>query len=104
VTLTRVVDILIHAASQRSAGVFQHSGDRDIDYAEIARALCRRMKLSDRLVEPVKGADLPLPRGSLPRHTTLAEYLPAGLAPNEPEDSSAVLGEFLDRCCALTKP
>jgi dTDP-4-dehydrorhamnose reductase len=104
VSLNRVVDILVHAARQRSAGVFQHSGDRDIGYAEIARVLCRRMKVSDMLVEPVKGADLPVPPVALPRHTTLAEYLPSGFAPNEPEDSSAVLGEFFDGYGALTKP
>ena len=104
VSLTRVVDILAHAARQRSAGLFQHSGDRDIDYAEIAYTLCRRMKVSDTLVEPMKGADLPVPPVVLPHHTTLAEYLPSGFAPNEPENSSAVLGGFLERYGALTKP
>lgn len=97
VSLARVLDILAHAAGQRMAGMFQHSGDRDIDYAEIARVLCRRMKLPETLVEPVRGADLPVPPVALPRHTTLAEILPAGFAPKEPENVPAVLAGFLDR-------
>src|SRR5262249_20898957 len=35
VSLTRVLDILAHAGKFRASGVFQHSGDRDIDYVEI---------------------------------------------------------------------
>jgi dTDP-4-dehydrorhamnose reductase len=97
VSLTRVVDILVHAARQRSAGVFQHSGDRDIDYAGIAQALCRRMKVPDTLVVPVRGADLPVPPVALLRYTTLAEYLPPGFAPKESENISAVVAGFLDR-------
>jgi dTDP-4-dehydrorhamnose reductase len=97
VSLSRVVDILAHAAGHRSAGLFQHSGDRDIDYAEIARALCRVMRIPETLVEPVQGADLPMPPVTLPRHTTLSEFLPSKFVPKEPESVSAVLAGFLDR-------
>ncbi len=97
VSLARVLDILVHAAARRVAGMFQHSGDRDIGYAEIARVICRRMKLPEALVAPVRGADLLVPPVALPRHTTLAETLPAGFAPEEPENASAVLAGFLDR-------
>jgi dTDP-4-dehydrorhamnose reductase len=97
VTLTRALDILVHAAKYRASGVFQHSGNRDIDYAEIARALCRNMEVADALIEPVRGANLPLPPVALPRHTTLAECLPSGFAPRGSEDVSAVLAGFLTK-------
>jgi dTDP-4-dehydrorhamnose reductase len=96
VSLARVLDILVHAARRRSAGLFQHSGDRDIDYAEIARTLCRNMKVPEALVEPVKGADLPVPPVALPRHTTLAETLPFDFVPKGPENVSAVIAGFLN--------
>lgn len=102
VSLARVVDILVHAAAQRSAGIFHHSGDRDIDYAEIARLMCRKMRIPEALIEPSRGADLAVPLVVLPLHTTLAETLPAGFAPQESENILAVLGGFFDR--ALTKP
>ena len=104
VSLARLVDILLHAAAHRSTGVFQHSGARDVDYSEVARTLCRKMKVPETLVEPMRGADLPVPPVALPRHTTLAEVLPSDFAPKEPEDSSAVLSGFLDRYGTLTKP
>jgi dTDP-4-dehydrorhamnose reductase len=104
VSLDRVVDILVHAATWRSAGLFQHSGDSDIGYAEIARALCRKMKVPDTLVDPVMGADLPVPPVASPRHTTLAEFLPPDFSPQAPEDITTVLAGFLDRYRALTKP
>lgn len=97
VSLGRVVDILVQAAAHRSAGTYQHSGDRDIDYAEIARVLCRRMKASDALIEPCRGRDLALPPVALPRYTTLSETLPSGFAPQESENILAVLAGFTDR-------
>jgi dTDP-4-dehydrorhamnose reductase len=97
VSLARVVDILVHAARHRSGGIFQHSGDRDIDYAEIARTLCRKMKLPETLIESARGADLPSPPVTMPAHTTLAELVPAGFTPSHAEDVSAVLAGFLDR-------
>lgn len=97
VSLARVVNILVHAAGQRSTGLFQHSGDHDVAYAEIARLLCRRMKVSETLVEPVRAADLPSPPVALPHHTTLAEALPQGFAPPVSENTLAVLSEFFKR-------
>ena len=55
------------------------------------------MKRPEELIEPVRGADNAVPPVALPRHTTLAETLPAGFAPKEPENVAAVLGGFLDR-------
>jgi dTDP-4-dehydrorhamnose reductase len=97
VSLARVIDILVHAAEKRSTGLFQHSGDRDIDYAEIARTLCRKMKLSETLIEPVHGADLPEPPVVRPLHTTLAETLPAGFAPQNAENVVTALDGFFAR-------
>lgn len=97
VSLARVVDILVHAARHRASGIFQHSGDRDVDYAEIARTLCRKMKLPETLIEAGHGADLPSPPVAMPAHTTLAELVPADFTPPHAEDVSAVLAAFLDR-------
>jgi hypothetical protein len=92
-----VIDILVYAATRRSAGLFQHSGDRDIDYAEIARSLCRSMRSPETLVVPVRGADAPVPSVASPRHTTLAEFLPSDFMPKECENAAYVLAGFLDR-------
>lgn len=97
VSLARVVDILVHAAAQRSDGIFHHSGDRDIDYAEIARLLARKMRVPEALIEPSHGASLAVPPVVLPRHTTLAETLPASFAQQDAEDIMAVLDRFFDR-------
>jgi hypothetical protein len=78
-------------------GLFHHSGDRDIDYVEIARILCRKLERRESLVEPSRGANMVVPPVVLPRHTTLAQALPSGFAPQEAESTSIVLGEFFDR-------
>ena len=97
VSLARIVEILSYCADQRLAGLFQHSGDRDIDYAVIARALGQRMKVPEELIVPCRSADLPVPPVVAPAHTTLSEAIPGGLTPQSPEDVPLVLGQFLDR-------
>jgi dTDP-4-dehydrorhamnose reductase len=97
VSLARVIDILVYAATRRSAGLFQHSGDRDIDYAEIGRLLCRSTRSPETFVAPVRGGDLAAPPVALPRHTTLAEFLPSDFMPKGPENAADVLARFLDR-------
>lgn len=94
VRLARILDILAFAAAHRTGGIFQHGGDRDIDYAGIARILCRAIKAPETLIEPMRGADLAQPPVALPRHTTLAETLPSGLGSAESENVTAVLDGF----------
>ena len=96
VSLARIVDILSYCADQRLSGLFQHSGDRDIDYVVISRALGHRMRVPEGLIRPCRIADLPSPPVVAPAHTTLSEAVPAGL-PQSPEDVPLVLGQFLDR-------
>ena len=97
VSLARIVEILVYCAHHRINGIFQHSGDRDIDYAVIARALAQRMKVPDSLIRPCRSADLATPPVVAPANTTLSEAVPAGLAPQSPEDVLLVLSKFLDR-------
>ena len=91
------MEILIYCADHRLSGLFQHSGDRDIDYAVIARLLAQRMKVREDLIVPCRSVDLPAPPVVAPAHTTLSEVVPAGFAPRSPEDVSLVLRQFLER-------
>lgn len=97
VSLSRIVEILAYCAHHRLSGIFQHSGDRDIDYVVIARALGQRMNVPENLIRPCRSADLPTPPVVAPANTTLNEAIPAGLAPQSPEDVSLVLMRFLTR-------
>jgi len=97
VSLSRVVEILAYSTEHRLPGLYQHSGDRDIDYAEIARMLCRRMKLGENLIEPCRSAGLQVPPIAVPAHTTLDEAVPSGFAPQQPEDISVVLAGFFHK-------
>jgi hypothetical protein len=45
----------------------------------------------------VRGGDLAAPPVALPRHTTLAEFLPSDFMPKGPENAADVLARFLDR-------
>lgn len=97
VSLARIVDILSHCAHHRLSGTFQHGGDRDIDYAAIARALCRRMRAAEDLIDPCRSAELPTPPVIIPAHSTLGEAVPTGFTPAGPEDALLVLADFLAR-------
>jgi dTDP-4-dehydrorhamnose reductase len=96
VSLVRIIEILVYCAHHRLSGIFQHSGDRDIDYAVIARALGKRLKVPEDLIKPCRSADLPTPPVVIPPNTTLSEAVPGGLTPQSPEDVPLVLGQFLD--------
>lgn len=96
VSLARIVDILAFCADRGVSGTYQHSGDLDIDYASIARALCRRIGAAETLMAPCRSADLPTPPVVMPRHSTLGEFLPAGFTPSGPENVSQVLATFLE--------
>ena len=97
VSLARIAEILSYCADHRLSGLFQHSGDRDIDYAVVARVLAQRMRVPEDLIRPCRSADLPTPPVVAPAHTTLSEAIPAGLTPQSPEDVPLVLSQFLDR-------
>jgi dTDP-4-dehydrorhamnose reductase len=101
VSLARIVDILSYCAHHNVSGLFQHSGDRDIDYAVIARALGQRLKVSQKLIRPCRSADLPTPPVVAPANTTLSEAVPADFTLQSPEDVPLVLSQFLDRYGAL---
>jgi len=55
----------------RTPGVYQLSGPRDVAYFEIARHLARALGASTDLIESVSASSAGMPKGSTPRHTTL---------------------------------
>ncbi len=75
-TLAPVPIDLVSAAiarllQERSRGIYQLSGPRDVTYAEMARHLANELGVSPNLVEPISAAMGGVPEGALPRHTTL---------------------------------
>ncbi len=76
---------------KRSRDVFQHSGPRDITYAEIGHHIADKAGADPGLVAPVSAAAGALPEGSTPRHTTLnTSRLREELALEVPQPGQAV--------------
>lgn len=72
-----------------SAGIYQISGARDINYAEIARYLARRLGVDESLVHSELAVDNGIPAGEVTRFTSMrTDRLSAltGFTPPQPED------------------
>jgi dTDP-4-dehydrorhamnose reductase len=59
----------------RSPGIFQLAGPRDVSYAEAGRHLARKLGADPGLVETVDASSAGVPEGATPRHTTLDSTL-----------------------------
>jgi dTDP-4-dehydrorhamnose reductase len=67
-TVTAAIEALL---SERTAGVFQLTGPRDVTYVEVARFLATRLGADNSLVTSVGFATAGLPTGAAPPNTTL---------------------------------
>jgi dTDP-4-dehydrorhamnose reductase len=91
ISLARVVEIVAYITEGNHRGIFQHSGEADLNYAEVAAMLCRQTDLAETLVQPVKATGAV----TLPRHTTLREMLPQEFHPAIQERAGDVLKPLL---------
>jgi dTDP-4-dehydrorhamnose reductase len=69
VGLAAAAQVILRVASDRRAGLWQVSGERDISYAEIAARLIERERWNPELLRPRSGRGLLAEE--LPEHTTL---------------------------------
>jgi dTDP-4-dehydrorhamnose reductase len=79
-----VSEAVLALMQDRSRGVFQLTGPRDVSYADTARYLARRLDVDPALVEETSALENGQPPGATPRHTTL--------------DCSAIRDRFAVQC------
>jgi dTDP-4-dehydrorhamnose reductase len=79
-----VSNVIGEMMQERSEGIFQFAGPRDVSYADTARYIANRLGADPRLVEEVSARDNGQPAGATPRNTTL--------------DSSAIRERFAVDC------
>jgi dTDP-4-dehydrorhamnose reductase len=90
-SLAFVVEVLARLLAQRTAGIIQVSGDRDVTYADAAHYVARRLGADPQLVQPRSCVDSGLPESAAPRHTTLdTRRLRDELGLNPPDVWSAI--------------
>jgi dTDP-4-dehydrorhamnose reductase len=66
-----VSDVILALMQDRSTGIFQFTGPRDVSYAETGRYLAAKLAVDPRLVEETSALDNGMPAGAIPHHTTL---------------------------------
>ena len=71
VPIELVADVIAHLLRDRLRGIFQLSGPKDVSYEAAGIHVARRLRVSERLVEPTSARSAGMPEGSTPRHTTL---------------------------------
>lgn len=92
VSVDFVSEMIIQLLAERRPGIFQASGDRDVSYETLARALADAVGADGALVKPVAaGPDLPPP--ARPRHSTLDMGLEARLFDLSQPESRTVCEE-----------
>jgi dTDP-4-dehydrorhamnose reductase len=90
--VTRAIVVMMR---ERIARVVQLTGPRDITYREAARFVAGVVGADARLVEPGRAADIGLPPGATPKHTTLdSGYLRDSRGIDVP-DAYEVVGEVM---------
>jgi dTDP-4-dehydrorhamnose reductase len=73
--------------TERSSGIWQLSGPKDVSYAQIAAHIGQRLHADPALIQPIAAGSAGMPMGSTPRHTTLDSSLlrsTFGIASPEP--------------------
>jgi dTDP-4-dehydrorhamnose reductase len=84
VPATLVSSVILELMQDRSEGIFQFTGPRDVSYADTARHIAARLGADPKLVEEVGALDNGQPAGATPHNTTL--------------DSSAVRERLAAQC------
>ena len=67
-SVTSAINFLL---GERSTGVFQLTGPRDVSYADVGRFLAAKLSVETSLVQPSSARSEGLPEGATPRYTTL---------------------------------
>lgn len=67
-TVTKAIAALMHSESR---GIYQLTGPRDVNYADVGRYIAQGLGVDCGLVEAVSAQSAGMPIGSTPRHTTL---------------------------------
>lgn len=88
-SLDRVVEVLEQVGRDRSAGITQVSGAKDISYAQAALHIARRVGADEALVQPVSARSAGLDVTAAPRYTSLKMDI------KPPEDAYAVIDGVL---------
>jgi dTDP-4-dehydrorhamnose reductase len=96
IPLTFAVDVLKSAGDRRLGGVVQASGEMDISYAEIARALAARLQADPDLIRPISIADRGVSREAAPWNTTLDASRIEGLGLTPPPVWDTIAASFED--------
>lgn len=89
------VDIICRLLMSRQPGIFQASGDTDIDYHQVAEMLADRLGVSRSLVEATSASDAGLDFAA-PKHTTLDMSRLHDMFQLSPPSSRSVIEASLD--------
>jgi hypothetical protein len=71
VTLSFAASLIVRCGLERRAGLFNCSGDRDIDYFSAALAFAERVGLSAKFVSSRSASELGIDPNLVTRHSTL---------------------------------
>jgi dTDP-4-dehydrorhamnose reductase len=94
VSLDQVCTVLIKLGTEKRAGIWHLSAERDINYAESARLGAAELGLDERFIDPIATQTV-APSVRLPRYTTLdVERLPQALNVTIPDATTTVRAAF----------
>ena len=102
--IDRVTQAIVALMTDRTAGVFQLTGPRDVPYVEVGRFVAGRIGADPELVIPASVREAELPEGVAPLHTTLDSSALRQRYGIAVPDAWEVLGQTLDQIEAQSSP
>lgn len=95
VTMSFVCTVIAAALAARPTGVLHASGDTDISYADVARALAQALGVDPALVGAASVADSTVPPAAAPRYATLGMDRTTAMLGIEPQQSLAAVASVV---------